>query len=76
MESGCMVKKPRADPVLDFRDCISKLLCDSLPFERFDSIRVCRGRHDDEGDNSDIRSCLLQSVIQSFWNIIHLIIVS
>ena len=48
-----MIEKTLADTILNFSDGVAELFCDSLSFECFDRIRMCRGRHDDECDDSD-----------------------
>ena len=63
--ASSMLKQTIANPVLNLRDGIPKLLRDGLPLQSFDRVRVGGGRHDDERHNSHGRSELLKTIIQS-----------
>ena len=49
-----MVKKSRADSVLDLRHGISELFCDSLTLKSVNGIGLSGGRHDDERHHGGI----------------------
>ena len=63
-----MLKDSLANPCGDLVNSLTQLLRHSLTLERFDSVRICRGRHDNECHDGRFRSHLLQSMIESFQN--------
>ena len=61
-----MLEKPVADPILDFRYSVAKLLRHRLSFQSFDCVRIRGSGHNDKCDNRHVRSRLLQAIVQSY----------
>lgn len=61
-----MFKEPVSDSILDLGHSLAELLCHGLAFEGFDRVGVGGSGHDNEGDDSEVRPSLLESVIESW----------
>lgn len=65
MVSRSMFEDSVSDLGLNLSDGIPQLLHHRLTLQRFDSVRVGRGRHDNEGDDSSLGARLLQFVVET-----------
>jgi hypothetical protein len=68
MVSRRMFKDSVTDPVLNFRNRVTKLLHDGLSLQGLNGIRVGSSRHNDEGDDSGLGSRFLKALIQTWVN--------
>jgi hypothetical protein len=66
MVSRRMFKDSVTDPVLNFRNRVTKLLHDSLSLQGLNGVRVGGSRHDNESDDGGLGSRLLKSVVQTW----------